>query len=140
MLKLMINSQHKCIVFVFYSYEGCKVRYILENFLRSMFRGLLSWNINFLHNSWNIKVDCAKFFLRQKFSATVNLLFSWQIIKNNIITLEHKYKHIRTKSTCRTWRNLQIYSLFEGSDRLCKVVELSMQFCGKLLSDSFEKY
>ena len=26
----------------------------------------------------------------------------------------------------------------KGSDRLCKVVELSMQCCGKLLSDSFE--
>ena len=30
--------------------------------------------------------------------------------------------------------------LFKGSDRLCKVVELSMQCCGKLLSDSFETY
>jgi len=29
---------------------------------------------------------------------------------------------------------------FKGSDRLCKVVELSMQCCGKLLSDSFETY
>ena len=28
----------------------------------------------------------------------------------------------------------------KGSDRLCKVVELSMQYCGKLLSDSFETY
>ena len=27
---------------------------------------------------------------------------------------------------------------FKGSDQLCKVVELSMQSCGKLLSDSFE--
>ena len=30
--------------------------------------------------------------------------------------------------------------LLKGSDRLCKVVELSMQCCGKLLSDSFETY
>ena len=30
--------------------------------------------------------------------------------------------------------------LIKGSDRLCKVVELSMQCCGILLSDSFEKY
>ena len=30
--------------------------------------------------------------------------------------------------------------LSNGSDRLCKVVELSMQRCGKLLSDSFETY
>ena len=30
--------------------------------------------------------------------------------------------------------------LFKGSDRLCKVVELSMQCSGKLLSDSFETY
>ena len=29
---------------------------------------------------------------------------------------------------------------FKGSDRLCKVVKLSMQCCGKLLSDSFETY
>ena len=28
----------------------------------------------------------------------------------------------------------------KGSDRLCKVVELSMQCCGKLLSASFETY
>ena len=29
----------------------------------------------------------------------------------------------------------------KGSDRLCKVVELSIQFCGKkLLLDSFETY
>ena len=28
----------------------------------------------------------------------------------------------------------------KGTDRLCKVVELSMQCCGKLLSDSFETY
>ena len=30
--------------------------------------------------------------------------------------------------------------MLKGSDRLCKVVELSMQCCGKLLSDSFETY
>ena len=30
--------------------------------------------------------------------------------------------------------------VFKGSDRLCKVVELSMQCYGKLLSDSFETY
>ena len=30
--------------------------------------------------------------------------------------------------------------IIKGSDRLCKVVELSMQCCGKLLSDSFETY
>ena len=29
---------------------------------------------------------------------------------------------------------------FKGSDRLCKVVELSMQCCENLLSDSFETY
>ena len=29
---------------------------------------------------------------------------------------------------------------YKGSDRLCKLVELSMQFCEKLLSDSFETY
>ena len=31
-------------------------------------------------------------------------------------------------------------NVLKGSDRLCKIVELSMQCCGKLLSDSFEKY
>ena len=31
-------------------------------------------------------------------------------------------------------------SFVKGSDRLCKVVALSMQCCGKLLSDSFETY
>ena len=33
-----------------------------------------------------------------------------------------------------------IVEMLKGSDRLCKVVELSMQRCGKLLSDSFEAY
>ena len=33
-----------------------------------------------------------------------------------------------------------ILEMVKGSDRLCKVVELSMQCCGKLLSDSFETY
>jgi len=28
----------------------------------------------------------------------------------------------------------------KGSEQLCKVVELSMQCCGKFLSDSFETY
>ena len=31
-------------------------------------------------------------------------------------------------------------NIIKGSDRLCKVVELSMQCCGKFLSDSFETY
>ena len=35
---------------------------------------------------------------------------------------------------------IQIFFFFKGSDRLCKVVELSMQGCEKLLSDSFETY
>ena len=29
---------------------------------------------------------------------------------------------------------------FKGSNRLCKVVELGMQCCGKLLSNSIETY
>ena len=29
---------------------------------------------------------------------------------------------------------------FKGSDRQCKVVELNMQCCGKLILDSFETY
>ena len=29
---------------------------------------------------------------------------------------------------------------FKGSDRLCKVVELSMQYCGQILQDSFETF
>ena len=32
------------------------------------------------------------------------------------------------------------WKLVKGSGRLCKVVELNMQCCGKLLSDSFEPY
>ena len=28
----------------------------------------------------------------------------------------------------------------KGSDRICKVVELSMQSCGKLLSDSLKRH
>jgi len=35
--------------------------------------------------------------------------------------------------------SVQVF-LLKGSDRLCKVVELSMQCCVKLLSDSFETY
>ena len=30
--------------------------------------------------------------------------------------------------------------MLKGSDRLCKVLELSMHCCGKLLSDSFKTY
>ena len=30
--------------------------------------------------------------------------------------------------------------IFKGSDRLCKVVELSMQYCGQILKDLFETY
>ena len=33
-----------------------------------------------------------------------------------------------------------ITSVIKGSDRLCKVVELSMQSCGQILKDSFETY
>ena len=33
-----------------------------------------------------------------------------------------------------------IVYFLKGSDRLCKVVELSMRCCGKFLSDSFETY
>ena len=37
--------------------------------------------------------------------------------------------------------NSQPYSWnLKGSDRQCKVVELSMQCCGKIISDSFETY
>ena len=35
---------------------------------------------------------------------------------------------------------INLKNLGYGSDRLCKVVELSMQCCGKLLSDLFETY
>jgi len=34
--------------------------------------------------------------------------------------------------------NKSVFASFKGSDQLCKVVELSMQCCGKLLSDSFK--
>jgi len=30
--------------------------------------------------------------------------------------------------------------ILKGTDRQCKVVELSMKCCGKLLSDSFETF
>jgi len=37
--------------------------------------------------------------------------------------------------------NLRSFVLYiKGSNRLCKVVELSMQCCGKLLSDPFERH
>ena len=36
--------------------------------------------------------------------------------------------------------NFKLILLFKGSDWLGKVVELSMQCCRKLLSDSFETY
>ena len=39
-----------------------------------------------------------------------------------------------------TKRLLGLRTTIKGSDRLCKVVELIMQCCGKLLSDSFETY
>ena len=45
-------------------------------------------------------------------------------------------------TVCVSSRRLSGKQLFQlkGSDWLCKVVELSMQCCGKLLSDSFETY
>ena len=54
-------------------------------------------------------------------------------IKNRkpIVTNNRFYKNIKFK---------KIYICIKGSDRLCKVVELSMQWCGILLSDSFETY
>ena len=30
--------------------------------------------------------------------------------------------------------------MVKGSDRLCMVVKLSMQYCGQILQDSFETY
>ena len=54
-------------------------------------------------------------------------------IKNRepIVTNNRFYKNIMFK---------KIYICIIESDRLCKVVELSMQWCGILLSDSFETY
>ena len=37
----------------------------------------------------------------------------------------------------RTYKQTNI---FKGSNRLCKVVELSMQSCGQILKDLFETY
>ena len=36
--------------------------------------------------------------------------------------------------------NFILYLLLQGTDRLCKVVKLSMRCCGKTLKDSFETY
>ena len=52
------------------------------------------------------------------------------------------------KELCKSFLNFILLKLkspiaifqVKGSDRLCKVVKLNMQCCGKLLSDSFETY
>jgi len=45
---------------------------------------------------------------------------------------------------CKIFRSLDSNQrsrrIFKETDRLCKVVELGMQCCGKLLSDSFETF
>ena len=47
---------------------------------------------------------------------------------------------IHSNITLTTASSKTAKNIFKGSDRLCKVVELCMQCCGKLLSDSFETY
>ena len=41
---------------------------------------------------------------------------------------------------CNKWLLYGRKKTFKGSDWLCKVVELSMQYYGKLLAASFETY
>ena len=53
-------------------------------------------------------------------------------------TVHYYLFHSLSTMTELFFENLSL--MFKGSDRLCKVVELSMQCCGKLLSDSFETY
>ena len=36
--------------------------------------------------------------------------------------------------------SIEQYHLIQGTDRLCKVIKLSMQCCGQILKDSFETY
>ena len=65
------------------------------------------------------------------FSFTVSLRKDFAFTKPLTAILRRVSKYMIAVSIC---------SLLKGSDRLCKVVELSMQCCGKLLSDSFETY
>ena len=67
---------------------------------------------------FSAKVACSFLVYKNHGEASIKYKFSSQ--KNDVIF--HNFDQIK------------------GSDRLCKVVELSMQFCGKLLSDSFETY
>ena len=53
--------------------------------------------------------------------------FGTELISSGIIEI-HSYE--------KTPLETQLF--LKGSDWLCKVVELSMQYCGTLLSDSFE--
>ena len=50
------------------------------------------------------------------------------------------FRTIRIRFKTFTRYKVQNLKVLKGSDRLYKVVELSMQCCGKLLSDSFETY
>jgi len=58
--------------------------------------------------------------------------------KRNILDNRNGENKVENKENKNIFRPKIIQ--IKGNDRLCKVVELSMQCCGKHLSDSFETY
>ena len=64
---------------------------------------------------------------------SINMVFNWcfKTIFMDFLNFFNGYSRIKLGN---------FKTFLKGSDRLCKVVELSMQCCGKLLSDSFETY
>ena len=60
--------------------------------------------------------------------------------KYTVVTRKHRKVYSGHQETWEKLSSSFFFCISKGSDRLCKVVKLSMQCSGKLLSDSFETY
>ena len=69
--------------------------------------------------------------MRRKIFAKFCTFSQFLINKQSFLTVTEEITFLNQNSFLIT---------FKGSDRLCKVVKLSMQCCGKLFSDSFEMH
>ena len=97
-----------------------------------------SWNtlifLIFLDGSWNTLIlkILQSIEKQDKSTLQVTLLFFLYISKLQNYLVKKKLRNLSLSLVIST-----VISSIKGSDRLCKVGELSMQCCGKLLSDSF---
>ena len=88
-------------------------------------------NIKFLVNE-GLRINFHQLFpallLVETWTSKVRTTISRENVKKLVLSI----KQIKTRK--KHWNNIK------GSDRLWKVVELSMHCCGKFISDSFETY